>query len=66
VKYKGFELTEWEREPSRWRVAVARTDGTNVKYENTELSSFVTAGDAPTIEQSILEAKNLIDDGMLR
>lgn len=65
MQYKGFELTEWERELGRWRVVIARPDGTTVKYEHTELSSFVTAGDMLTVEQSIREAKKLIDKGML-
>jgi uncharacterized protein YlxP (DUF503 family) len=66
VIYKEYELIEWEREPGKWRVAVARTDGTIVKSQNAEVSAFVTSSDMPTIEQSIQEAKNLIDEGIIR
>lgn len=66
MKYQEFELTEWEREPGRWRVAVARTDGTTVNYKDMELSAFVTSSDMPTIEQSMQEAKNLIDKRTIR
>jgi uncharacterized protein YlxP (DUF503 family) len=64
--YKEFELTEWERLPGKWRVAVARTDGTTVKSQHAEVSAFVNSADMPTVEESMQEAKSLIDKGIIR
>lgn len=66
MKYKQFELTEFQRGPGKWRVAIKRLDGVPIRSQETALSQVITYGDTPTADQSMQEAKNLIDKGMIR
>jgi hypothetical protein len=66
MKYKEFELTEFERKPGKWRVAINRCDGAIMRSQETAFSQVITYGDTLTADQSMQEAKNLVDKGIVR
>jgi hypothetical protein len=65
MKYKEFELTEFERMPGKWRVAINHVDGAIVRSKEVAFRQVITYGDTLTADQSIQEAKNLVDKGMI-
>jgi|HubBroStandDraft_4_1064222.scaffolds.fasta_scaffold3036270_1 hypothetical protein len=65
MKYKNFELTEFERVPGKWRVAIKRVDGATVQSKEVAFGQVITYGDTLTADLSIQEAKKLVDKGTI-
>ena len=65
MEYKQFTIRAFEREPSKWRAKVQRTDGKPLVAAGRTKQHFITSADATTADAALLTAFAAIDAAFL-